>query len=166
MLQQHEVSRREYLLWLQTPNAPTQRPWSPLTDAEAADDTPVTNVTPIEARQYCEALGARLPTEATWRALLTDWPREVPALLTSTWPHSVRLPVTADVAPSGHRDLLSNASEWIESHGQSVRRGGSFRLDGAGAVEVARRASAHEGDPATLRLAYTGFRCERAGRPP
>lgn len=161
-LQQHEVSRREYLAWLRTLEAEAHRPWAPSSDADASDDTPVTSVTPVEARSFCEALGAHLPREATWDALLVNWPRDTPALMESTWPHSVKLPIAADVAPSGHRDLLSNVSEWVSTTGSvSLRRGGSFRLRGDYVVDVARHASSHEAPPATLRLAYTGFRCER-----
>jgi formylglycine-generating enzyme required for sulfatase activity len=68
----HAVSRAEYMRWVDTLPA-ERRIWAkPLFRAATDGDGAINWVTYEQARAYCAAIGAKLPTSAQWEQM-TPW---------------------------------------------------------------------------------------------
>ncbi len=119
-LQQHEVTWGEFAPWLLAhPAAVQARP------ANSDDRLPVTGVPWQVAREYCAALGARLPSEAEWEFAARGATRrpypwgDEPLDLQRTHayagagarPH-LAMASDQDRSPEGVHDLAGNVREW------------------------------------------------------
>jgi serine/threonine protein kinase len=128
-------------------------------------DLPVDQVTWEEAKNYCEAVGGRLPTEEEWEYAARAGSREqrYGELGLIAWYEAnsgKRTQAVKGKAPNGWGlfDMLGNVSEWTSSkyEGTSiyVLRGGSWYSFPTG-VRASRRGHGSPGE----RHAYVGFRC-------
>jgi len=133
-------------------------------------DLPATWVSQIDAREYCEALGKRLPTEQEWEkaARGTDgriypWGNEFDEAAavtseTASWPAVVgSRPKGA--SPFGAMDMSGNVWEWTDSYSDryAILRGGSYFEDGS----YAKVTSALRSIPDDSKH-YVGFRCVKS----
>ena len=107
---------------------------------EGAESFPATDISWIEASEYCKSIDARLPTDAQWQAAALLGESKVDAtranLLGSADGHEGASPVaTYSSNRLGVCDALGNAAEWCADRYSSqgngdlyVVRGGSFEL--------------------------------------
>jgi formylglycine-generating enzyme required for sulfatase activity len=128
-------------------------------------DLPVESVTWNEARNYCAAIGGRLPTEVEWEYAArggTDGARYGP-MEEIAWYHangSNRTHAVKTKAPNayGLYDMLGNVrewtAEWYKVDKARMTRGGSWLAD-----PKTLRASYRYGDDPQLRSSRIGFRC-------
>lgn len=136
------------------------------------DDRPVERVSWHDARRFCEAIGARLPTEDEWEYASragTTGPRYGAIDDVAVWRRSYAhgtAPVRSK-APNawGLYEPLGNVWEWTESEypgtSRRVIRGGSWSDNVASWVRVAFRSSA----AVSVRNSGVGFRCARSELP-
>ena len=121
-IDQHEVTNRQYELYLKE----TGRKRSTKAAAKDAPKTrteedPVTNVSMLEAKAYCDWAGKSLPTEAQWEAAarstdsrLYPWGSSEPTWSKPRVPNQID-PVNTyplDQSPYGPIDMAGNAWEW------------------------------------------------------
>ncbi|MBL9048308.1 MAG: formylglycine-generating enzyme family protein, partial [Tabrizicola sp.] len=145
------------------------------------DDRPVEKVSWQQAKEYCEKVGGRLPTEAQWEYAAragTAAPRygELQAI---AWYSQNETGAVKQRAPNdfGLYDMIGNVWEWVEdwygsyrgiygndqvdpkgglSGAHRVRRGGSFN---SGPVSL--RAACRNGNGERYSSNDIGFRCVR-----
>ncbi len=130
-IEPYEVTNRRYLACVQAkicspPNAPAARYESP-----DVADLPVVNVTALQASQFCDWLGLRLPTELEWERAARGvtgrswpWGNEKPTsslqanfIYTDTQPPLAPVGRSIDGAtPEGIYDLAGNVWEWTSSN--------------------------------------------------
>lgn len=135
-------------------------------------DLPVTMVSQADARNHCEALDKRLPTEEEWEKAARGgdgraypWGNEFDAMaaVTSETDFRGNPAQPLDVgsrprgkSPSGALDMAGNVWEWTDSHDgrYAVLKGGSYFEDRLSAQATARLLSIPEDSKD-----YVGFRC-------
>ena len=129
---------------------------------------PVNCVSHAQARTYCAASGARLPTEAEWELAARGLEERIFAW-GDDWSDEKfgmdRLPVgscrTRDT-PTGIHDLAGNGREWTSTGEGDVRISKGMECASAFACVAFNRF--HQ--LATEQLPYLGFRCARSEPPP
>ncbi len=139
----HEVTREEYAAYLASLDAPAKKDATPIKGWREPDEAtrrwPVTWVTWEQARGYCRAIGARLPTSDEWTTLLgkgypwgTSWPPP------ASWPIArgeSAEPLAVATTPGDRTsadlyDLAGNVQEWTASvkEGLAMTRGASLSM--------------------------------------
>lgn len=164
LIDKHEVTNRQYAKLV------SQHKFENI-DAEL----PVTMVSHIEARNYCEAQGKRLPTEQEWEKAARGadgraypWGNDFDpaAAVTSETdfgahpPHPMVVGSRAQgKSPYGALDMAGNVWEWTASNDGRyfVLKGGSFFEDRSYAVVTSRLLSIPNDSKD-----YVGFRCAKA----
>ena len=169
-LQRHEVTRGEYALWLDAPEARSRAiPWRPSPRGEqsavatldaATSALPVVHVDHAEAAAYCAALGAALPLQEHWLAAFHEQPWGDPSRFTAAAGPRPAREMGADVTPSGVVGLLGNTMEWLLAPDGATSAsyiGGSYTLGGA---DLLQNATTPTSAAPTERIDEFGFRCE------
>jgi formylglycine-generating enzyme required for sulfatase activity len=138
---------------------------------EPRDDQPVVHVSRAEAADYCESVGARLPTEDEWEATTRGDARRI-FPWGNAWEQTrarwfgndeVRNPAPVaqfDPAPEGFYDLAGNVWEWTSTreNGRDVAKGGSFADSNPVLFRGAARQVPEEAGYTSIDI---GFRCAR-----
>ena len=141
-LQEHEVSREEYALYLANVST-AKKPLQNLTGLVAgggkdpSPKIPITWVTYEAAEGYCKAIGARLPKADEWDAAVkgpannkfpwgNEWPKpgssDILNVAAGRAPGSALADVgtsSYDRGPYGHMDLAGNVQEWTSTDAPS-----------------------------------------------
>jgi formylglycine-generating enzyme required for sulfatase activity len=120
-LDRHEVTNRQYEVFLKSTNNPAPYHWVGGRYAEDAAEVPVYNVSWTEANAYCAWAGKRLPTEAEWEHAA----RGAKESMDYPWgdqasPKQARFNVTTGPGPVakfppsdfGVFDMAGNVAEW------------------------------------------------------
>jgi formylglycine-generating enzyme required for sulfatase activity len=191
---QHRVSVSEYLIdktevtWRQFRSfaEAAEKALPPEPVSGAADDLPVSNVLWEEAREYCEWVGGRVPTEAEWEKAARGadgrrypWGEEWDPDRCNSWEGGPNRPEAAGsypscVSPYGVLDMAGNLWEWCADwygesyYAQSPRTNptgptsGELRVLRGGAWNTQPlwlRAPHRHRTPPTSRNVTHGFRC-------
>ncbi len=191
-LQQHEVSREEFGLYVKAQGKKAKKPLEnegDLSGTVKEPKLPVTWVTYEAADAFCQAIGGRLPTADEWDAAVAgaskqkypwgdDWPKAGSADLgaigvqkTGTPPSPLEVGTSSkDRGPYGHKDLAGNVQEWTSTDSKvgKILRGshvGGNEDDFKGPGEKFTEASAPSGAVDIAKAAPTlGFRCARESK--
>jgi serine/threonine-protein kinase len=186
-----EVTRGQFAMFLATLSPRERRAGMPLRDFDGAEPgdvrarRPVTWVTQRRASLYCQAIGARLPSNDEWTSLAggrgafpwgTAWPPPDASALAighGERAHAVEVGTSkADVTSEGVADLFGNVGEWTSTtkDGLATVRGGHVDQPAADArsmFEVGVQMAASEGSAAEdhadeIADPLVGFRCVRS----
>ena len=154
------VTRGEYMSW-KSPGARVELPRAPMTEVTWAD-----------ARGYCIARGARLPTLAEWEYVATVDPRSFSRVVSEYMTRSAGAPVeSASVNQYGVRGLHDLVWEWVGDPNARIvamHEHGAHDLSCAGAALGATdprdypaflRSAFRSGLTESTRLPTLGFRC-------
>jgi serine/threonine-protein kinase len=186
-VQRHEITREEFAAFVtslpehQRPKARPRADWNgePVDDATAKH--PVAWITFERASDFCDAIGARLPTSADWTKAMegadllgAQWPKGkkdlAVALGDKSAPRDVEL-AADDVTPSGVHDLAGNLQEWTtttaQTDGMKIVRGASFSMDptlvrdaiATGLPKFTEKAAGKDAAVDAIAGAGLGFRC-------
>jgi sulfatase modifying factor 1 len=174
LLDRHPVREAEFQAW----SPRHSNPWG------AGDDLPAVGLSWEQARGYCQARGARLPTDAEWQRALAGaeqrsfpWGEAWEAGGLGDLPLRPR-PVGAHPAgasPEGLEDLTGNVFHWAHSRYQppadapaAPEMRGELRLlrgSCCGFLQAWARSDHRAAMPANGSSAWVGFRCARAEQP-
>jgi sulfatase modifying factor 1 len=186
-IDQHEVTNRQFRIFLNEAHYRGQPPGKWLTDEKAraaAELLPVVYVNASDAKAFADWAGKSLPTEAQWElaARSTDGRRHPWGYDPPSWSRTRALrqidPVMTfpeDASPFGVFDMAGNAFEWTkdwfdpkyyrqiakattDNPPGAVKRSGSDQLVVKGGSKNW-SATYREGVPHTKRLPFVGFRC-------
>jgi len=152
-IDKYEVTNERYADFVRLKNRNAPNNWLNGSPLPGQDKFPVTYVSWYDARDYCESLGKRLPTEEEWEFaargrenLLYPYGNEWSPDLSSASPSSDRIGRLSAVgsfprgaSPFGVLDMAGNVAEWTASdykpypgsraksdEGNKIQRGGSF----------------------------------------
>ena len=129
-LEQFEVTYRQYRRCVEVGGCSTPLDYERFADT-TLDAYPIQNVTALQAAEYCQWVGRRLPTELEWERAARGttgnawpWGRTPPAvgsvqMATGTLALDATVPVTttmAGAAESGFYHLVGNLWEWTASY--------------------------------------------------
>ncbi len=191
-LQQHEVTREEYGVYMKSLGKKAKKPLDGHDDlaGEKTKDPklPVTWVTYEAAEGFCQAIGGRLPTADEWDAAVAgaskqkypwgdEWPKAGSSDLALIAVQKTGTPAPVDVAssskdhgPYGHKDLAGNVQEWTSTDSKvgKVLRGshvGGTEDDFKTPGEKFTEASAPHNAVDIAKAAPTlGFRCAKEAK--